>query len=323
MPVPSSHTPCLHKNASNSIPGLSGNERQPYQRAFGDQPALVNILPRHTVVERDHGPFSTTVGTPTELAQGGRYSRHHVFNVMRTSRSEEFGDAPSLSPEPGICATSVNASQEEVRKGVPDQGNHSHCNTSPALSLRRARQRALTITGAPEVLHPRKQEESQGVGHMVLHGNNKYEDNTAKVRCYESPFAQRVREKLRQAHAGDHDETSLSTATTQYESLGTVDSGSSPSGSVSGTTSDRLLFPHPPSDESEGLEMSCPSKTPESGGDAHVQLHRIAPYYQRTTRPDVVMPRRPKLVPAPGSVMDRVMMLEERVRAVQEEFEAH
>jgi hypothetical protein len=106
----------------------------------------------------------------------------HAGNITVSERSMNHSSRPSLNTH---------------------QSSPGHCIVSPAPSLYRARARARTITGTSGVSR-RKQTEGDR-NQCIYDDGYSNEDGRQDFRSHESPFARRVKERLREVHVYDHE----------------------------------------------------------------------------------------------------------------------
>jgi len=127
--------------------------------------------------------------------------------VSSTRSLKHKGDMTSPNFQSGGTASerSMNNSSTQA-SSITNQSNSGNRIVSPIPSLRRARARALTISGTSGYSRQEQKELEGGVRTQGSHSDEPPdEDDRWDLRNRESPFSSRVKEKLRQVHAYDEE----------------------------------------------------------------------------------------------------------------------
>ncbi|KAI9512502.1 hypothetical protein F5148DRAFT_992221 [Russula earlei] len=165
---------------------------------------------------------------------------------------------------------------------------------SPVPSLCQARSNALPIAGSSRYSHVEQTKLQGGVRNQGSHGDRcSNGGGTRDFRTNESPFSRRVKEKFEQIHAyGQESHSELSQPTAEPHTSAEIEA--------------------PPS-HTEPLDIKDPSTRSVLHLDGDKSVRRIRPLYVGTAGPKLLMgPRKLNTAPAPGSVMDKVRMIEGR-----------
>jgi hypothetical protein len=313
-------TPCLQSAAPNA----SGDELQMCEYELSN---VIDAPPsRSPATEYQWLSTHAVEARSTGVAREERPLQHRATSTVRTPKYKRE-DRASQDPQAGSSTVSGSSISNGTRASDPGQSNPGSCIVSPIPSLCRARARALTIASTSRFLRL-EQTELRRDGRV----QNAYDDTPSvdasdenggrSFRSQESPFTRRVKEKLREAHAHNEElprkpsqqtaelhalagecKRELETPGTKFESLSPVRVFT-----VAGFHNLEPLL-----HEQEQLKAMDSSTQPAPCADGEVNLRRTHPLNLRSNKPKLLMgPRKHKLPPAPGSVMDRVMILEGR-----------
>jgi hypothetical protein len=224
--------------------------------------------------------------------------QHRAVRRTRSPVYEEDTTTPESDAGSGTVSESSTSQSTRPSLNTHQSSPGSHI-ISPVLSLCRARARALTIAGTSEVSRTERGK-IQGT----------YGDGCSNGDGYESRFSRRVKEKLREVHVHD------------YESPR--------------EPSNQVVEPRASAEDAErngkqkywvrhngGLQMTDqmpvplshshgPSNIEDPASPARSNLSPTKPLHVRTAKPRLLGPRKPNVASAPGSVMERVRMIEGR-----------
>jgi len=160
----------------------------------------VDAPPSRLITAHSHRLPAYAVGArSTGVAQEERRFQN---GSVRGIRSSEYKETTSSDHQTGGSCVFVN---DGARESDPNQGGNTINSVSPMPSLHWARERAVTVAHCSEFLRSeqtqieRWQRRSRNP-RCRTYGDAKNGDGSRDFRNYESPFTQRVREKLRRVH---------------------------------------------------------------------------------------------------------------------------
>ena len=156
-------------------------------------------LSRLITAHSHHLPAYAVGARSTGVAQEERQFQN---GTVRAIRSSEITSWDHQTGGDCVFESSVN---DGACESDPNQGNARSHSVSPVPSLYRARERAVTgahcseFLGREQMQIERWQRRSRNPS-CRTYGDAKNGDGSRDFRSYESPFTQRVREKLRRVH---------------------------------------------------------------------------------------------------------------------------
>lgn len=238
-------------------------------------------------------------------------SSHHLA-VSGTKSPEGTSRADSQAGRGSSVSESSMSNDTRALSNTP-QLSPGDCITSPTPSLCRARDRALVITGTSGFS---RLGQAGPQGNQDVQGNGRPNgDSKRDVRSYESPFSRRVKEKLRQVQAHTNESPREPGKRTVPSAK---DAERDCEREIRGENlilvvahwcvlNDLPLALEPLAHSQEQSDINASSIDRDTG------LRRIKPLYVHRARPRLLMgPRKINMAPTPGSVMDRVRMIEGR-----------
>ena len=288
----------------------------PQNAVSSELPLIDTPLSQSSTAQHQWVPTHAIEIPSTEVPREERPLQHRATSAIRTLKYNRE-DRTSRDSQASSNTMSESSISDDTRVLDLDQSNSRSCIVSSMPSPCRARARALTIASRSGFLCL-EQTELRGGGrvrsasHDTPDVNAMDEERERSFRRHESPFTRRVKEKLRQAHGYNEElsskpnqqNTELRTPTgdgRRYCELQILGANSSIPVACRHVLSDWLLCLEPLSHEQEQLETMSASCT-----NREVILRRPEPL-----KPKLLMgSRKQKLPPAPGSVMDRVRILE-------------
>jgi hypothetical protein len=241
-------------------------------------------------------------------------SSHHL--AVNSTRSPKGSTRAGSQAGRGSSVSESSMSSDTRTLSSTPQLSPGDCITSPTPSLCRARDRALVTTGTSGFSRLGQAEPQGDVRNQDLQSNGHPNgDSKRDVHSYESPFSRRVKEKLRQvqAHTNESPREPGKRAVPSAK-----DAERDCEREIRGENvilvaahwcvlNDLPLVLEPLAHSQEQSDINASSVDRDAG------LRRIKPLYVRRARPRLLMgPRKINMAPAPGSVMDRVRMIEGR-----------
>lgn len=222
-------------------------------------------------------------------------SFRHRAGIRSSLFKEE--DRTSIECHAGGSTASRNSTTHRARppSNAHQSGPGSYI-VSPVPSLFRARARALTITNTSGLSRLRRTDGDRNQG---VHGDYSNGNGRRYFRSYESPFSRRVKEKLREVRVSDSEAS-------RQPSNQAVDLFASDEDADRYGSPEILECPSHPQGSSNIRDVA-------SSPASCTKLPVIKPLRVRTAKPRLLMgPRNPNVATSPGSVMDKVRMIEGR-----------
>jgi hypothetical protein len=278
----------------------------------GDTPCVIDTFPFQGTNQRL--PEQVIRAHFPSMAREEPSFRHRAG--IRSSLFKEKGKRTSTERNAGGSAVSGNLTDHRAR---PSSNTHQSSPgsyiTSPVSSLFRARARALTIAGTSGLSRVGG---TDGDGNQGVHGNRCSDgDGGRDFRGCESPFSRRIKEKLREAHVSNF-EASGRPSNKAVDLPASEDADRYISPDILGAN---LISCHIYIVVDWFPMLECPSHSqgPSNIRDAAsplascTNLPVIKPLRVRTAKPRLLMgPRNLNVATSPGSVMDRVRIIEGR-----------
>ena len=279
-----------------------------------DTPHMINMSPFQKTNQRL--PEQVIRAHFPSMAREEPSFRHRVGIISSLFKEE---DRTSTECHTGSSTVSGKVTSHRTRPSSNVlQSSPESCIISPVPSLFRARARALTIASTSGLS---RLGGTDGDRNQVVHGDRRSNgDGRRDCRSYESPFSRRIKEKLREAHVSNSEGSGG--PGNQAVGLLAPDEDADRHGSPELLGADLISCHINIVVGTDWLSMAeClshlqgPSNIRDTASPlaSCTNLPVIKPLHVRTAKPRVLMgPRNLNVATSPGSVMDRVRMIEGR-----------
>ncbi len=289
---------------------------QPTRSSWSTTPCVESQIGEYLSDEAPHRRPAQAIGTQfSSMGREGRPFQHRARARSSIFKQDDIDSQASGSTLSESFTSHNTRPLSNTHESSP--GNHI---VSPVPSLCRARARALMVTGTSGFS---RLGETEDDGNPSIRGGDRRSNGAERrdFRSYGSPFSQRVKEKLREAHVkGPGSPRRPGCQAAELPAPVEDDKhGSSPE--IQGADLHpfyrivvglQMILGH--LSQSQGSStIRDPASLPESCMDGSTNLPQIKPLHVRAAKPRLLMgPRNLNVAPAPGSVMERVRMIEGR-----------
>lgn len=166
-----------------------------------ETPHMIDELPLQDTAQDLQLPTQAIGAQFPSVDQEGSFQHRAVRTRSPVYREE---DQTTPDSHAGSGTVSERPTSHSTRPSLnTHQSSPGNCIVSPVPSLCRARARARTITSTSGVS---RRKQTEGDRNQVLYGDEgSNRDGRQDFRSYESPFARRVKERLREVHVHDYE----------------------------------------------------------------------------------------------------------------------